>query len=645
MERLVNGNAENSSNLWKFARVQNFSDARFDGDLKFFYKLGVEGLVRENIQNSLDGALRNSGKPVVVKVNTGRIGVDKLPGIYEVIDHIRCLKGGNRETKNTIKHMLNKIDQKEVNYISFEDINTKGLSGAKNGQSNSDDDTYGAYAYRKGVHPDDENDQIETARGGSHGVGKIASNAASDLHVMYFANCDEYHNQHLGANVQLIEHLYNDKCYNSTGCFSKQEVDGDLVKYYPYENKFSDLFEKNTRGLKIIIPYLRDEYNNEKDIIKSVCDNFFVSILSGRLEVCINDKIIKYDNIEEYVFNASYYEKNVEEMKDVFTPLYVKTFINETPRDIHISDGREQFTFKLYFNYDERIPKGRVAIIRTVGMKIEDFKVYANATKPFNAVLIGGLAEDKYLKLLENKSHTQISKDHIEDERIKNRAGKFIRGISNEIAKVIDEKIKEINPPDGKIDTSDLIYEEINKFEQQLKKTFSVVKINNGKEVTKTTTLKMTEVPVTRQPGTTTGTVEPKNTGVKRTKRMEVNQPDSIPERSPEVYRIKPDLVDRIIVKNNEYIAFNFKGNSEMNDANSMNLSFKVIDGMGEEYDNEFKFTSNYERIIDSNTGLEVSFDDKKIKNLSIKDCESKVKLYLKTGFNRKLKFIYYVEV
>lgn len=35
---------------------------------------------------------------------------------------------------------------------------------------------------------------------------KIASNAVSDLHMMYFANCDEEGNKHLGATVQLIEH-------------------------------------------------------------------------------------------------------------------------------------------------------------------------------------------------------------------------------------------------------------------------------------------------------------------------------------------------------------------------------------------------------------------------------------------------------
>ena len=33
------------------------------------------------------------------------------------------------------------------------------------------------------------------------------------------------------------------------------------------------------------------------------------------------------------------------------------------------------YEFDLYFDYDLKIPKGRMAIIRTIGMKIEDKKV------------------------------------------------------------------------------------------------------------------------------------------------------------------------------------------------------------------------------------------------------------------------------
>ena len=77
-------------------------------------------------------------------------------------------------------------------------ITQKGLRGAKNGQSYRPEDTWGIYAYNKGVHSEEEDSTLEKSRGGSHGIGKIASNATSELHMMYFANCDDEGDKHLG---------------------------------------------------------------------------------------------------------------------------------------------------------------------------------------------------------------------------------------------------------------------------------------------------------------------------------------------------------------------------------------------------------------------------------------------------------------
>ena len=119
--------------------------------------------------------------------------------------------------------------------------------------------------------------------------------------MMYFSNCDERGDQHLGGTVQLIEHLYHGQCYRSTGYFADLKEESGTTKFYPYENQFHPVFEKKTRGLKIIIPYLRSEFDNEDEIIKTVCDSFFISILDGQLEVHINDHVINGNTIENYV--------------------------------------------------------------------------------------------------------------------------------------------------------------------------------------------------------------------------------------------------------------------------------------------------------------------------------------------------------
>ncbi|MCM3671058.1 hypothetical protein M3181_19035 [Mesobacillus maritimus] len=629
---------------WKFSPIPNIEESNFNKILERFYGLGVQGLTKENIQNSLDGRLPNSSAPVIVKIKTGTINRKDIPGIEHVIDRIKCLEGRNSYTKETIGHMLKRVNQDEVRYISFEDINTKGLTGAKNGQSHSKKDTWGIYAYNKGVHFEESDSKIETSRGGSHGVGKIASNAASDLHLMYFANCDEHGDQHLGGTVQLIEHLYEDQCYRSTGYFADLKEENNSSKFYPYENDFHSVFEKKTRGLKIIIPYLRSEFDSEEEIIKTVCDSFFISILDGRLEVQINDHVITADTIESYLTNSQYYNQEISEMKKVFTPLYVKTYKNEKPRDITVSNGERDYQFKLYFKYNEAIVKGRVAIVRTIGMKIEDFAVKSNATKPFNAVLIGGLEEDGYLKSLENESHTKISAEDIKDPLLKRHATRFINNLSKAIATIIDEEIRKNNKTDGVMDTKDLLYIIETEFKQDLSNAYGAVKINQGKKVVKTTDV--TTQKKTKKKGDKKGSVEPKSTGIKRTRR---NNPtgtaDELQESGTEIYSVSPNLVERLILNNHEFIQFNFKGIPEMKKKTSCHLSFNLIDGMGEEYKDEFKLKENYANAFDQHSGSSCVIDDEKIKNVSIREGIVKLKLDLKPNYNRALKFVYYVEV
>ncbi|RKQ17496.1 hypothetical protein [Ureibacillus endophyticus] len=626
---------------WKFSEISQIEELNFNKILERFYSLGVAGLTKENIQNSLDGRLINSSEPVIVKIEIGTIQRDEIPGVNDVIDRIKCLEGRNSYTKETVNHMLKRIDQEEVRYISFEDINTRGLTGAVNGQSNSKKDTWGIYAYSKGIHFEESDETIEKVRGGSHGVGKISSNAASDLHAMYFANCDEYGNQHLGGTVQLIEHLYNDQCYRSTGYFTDEKIENGKPKFIPYENKFHSVFEKKTRGLKIIIPYLRKEFDNEDEIIKTVCDSYFLSILEGKLEVHVNDQIIKADTIEKFVCDSDYYTQETSEIKKVFTPLYVNTYKNETPKDIVVSNGEEDFHFKLYFKYDEEIKKGRVAIVRTIGMKIEDFSVHLNATKPYNAVLIGELKEDHYLKTLENESHTKISSDHIRDPKLKSQAKRFINNLSKVIASIIDEEMKKNNPTDDVMDTKDLIYIMESQFKQDLSKAYGAVKISKGKHVVKATEV----TKKVKQKGTKKGSVKSTNSGIKRIRKTTVGSGNELQDKNSETFSVSPNLVERLIIQDSEIILLNFKNNSELKNSNSCNISFNVIDGMGTEYHNEFNLKDNYVAIIDQNKGSSCKFDNHTIKNVSIKDGIVKLKLELKPIYNRALKFIYYVEV
>ena len=545
--------------------------------------------------------------------------------------------------------MKNKMNQGEVDFISFEDYNTKGLRGAKNGQSYKAEDTWGIYAYNKGVHSEEEDSSLEKARGGSHGIGKIASNAASELHMMYFANCDEEGNKHLGGTVQLVEHKYKDKYYRSTGYFTDiKKIENNEERFYPYENTFHEIFSKNTRGLKIIIPFLREQFNNEVDIIKSICDSFFIAILENKLEVIVNDKNINSKTIKKYINDKKYYIQEISEIKEEFTPLYLNTYLTNKPSLIKIKDYDQEYSFKLYFDYNEAITKGRMAIVRTIGMKIEDKKIKNNVNKPFNAILIPEtISEDAFLKSLENESHTQLSFEHIKDQKLQKNAKRFINNISKEIAKIIENEIKKSNPTDGIMDTKEILYLVENQFKQELAQSLGTVKVSNGNK--EKTIVKVNE-DTPKKEKTKNKKDKEKKKAVKKVKKTKTETPaeQDGEETSLEKlarYNTHPDRVERLIIRDKEYIKFDFTDTPEIKNAKVCDIALAVIDGMGEEYANEFNLKNNYEYIIDKATGEKRKINNNLIKDVKIVKGNVQIELKLKENYNKALKFMYYVEV
>ncbi|PKM68370.1 MAG: hypothetical protein CVU95_03995 [Firmicutes bacterium HGW-Firmicutes-2] len=57
---------------------------------------------------------------------------DQIPGFNEIKTHIQSLQAGNSYTKETLDHMMHNLKNKIIPYISFEDVNTRGVSGAIN---------------------------------------------------------------------------------------------------------------------------------------------------------------------------------------------------------------------------------------------------------------------------------------------------------------------------------------------------------------------------------------------------------------------------------------------------------------------------------------------------------------------------------
>ena len=620
---------------WLFNETKFIEESNFNPILERFYEYGINGLVRENIQNSLDARLTNE-LPVIVKIVNGQIDGNEIPGFEEIKNRILNLSSGNNYVKETIDEMKSQLNRPNYDYISFEDMNTKGLTGSKFGQVEDIKYSYSAYAYSKGVHFEDADLYNEKLRGGSHGVGKIASNAASIFYTMFFSNYDENDYQTLGGTIQLVDHKFNNKYYRSTGYFTN-EING---KYIPYENKnYSNIFEKTTRGLKIVVPFLREQFVDETEIVRSVCDSFMLAILKGDLIVLINGLTINETTIEGIIFNEEYFKQDTEGVEEYFTPLYFRTYQHLWTENLIIEDRHRQHRFKLYFQYDEDIRFGRTGVYRSIGMKIEDKKIISYTNKPYNALLVPfSIDEDMFLKSLENESHTKLDFSHFKNAELQANAKRFINNLSRKISEIIDEEMNKRNPTEGIMDTKDIIYEVDNTFKRDLQKHLTEINIGKGKE--KKTIVKTND---TDEEGEST-------TSKKRRRKNNNNYIVKVKKEfgnqgKKEYYQLSGTLVKRSNDGQREFMEVDLGKQDIFASINMGNLLVSLIDGMGIEYTNEYDLNNEYEYIIDLNSKCKLTFTKNSIKQVDLSTGKILLSMKMKGETSKRAKLKYYLEV
>jgi len=597
---------------WKFDRLKNLQNYAFDEVLERFYNFGIEGLIRENIQNSLDAHQENND-PVIIKIQLGQLTKDEIPGLEEIEAHINSLKGYNLYTKNTIEHMKSVLRRNvtHVPFLSMEDMNTKGLDGSREGYNRYKPNQYQAYAYSRGMHYND-NDDKEFIKGGSFGVGKIASNSASDIYTMFFANHDKTGHKTLGGSIHLIEHQHEGEGYRAHGFFTDSK-DG---LFTPYENQgFSSLFQKETQGLKIIIPFLREGFSNKYKIIRAIIDSFLLAIQRGHLLVEIEDKVISQDSLTNYLMNDAYYAfddlDTMIRLDEVYTPLYYETLLNHYMKEITIYDKQgNDFNFSLYFQLNEEIPKGVTGIFRNNGMKIEDFKVSSNVMKPYNALLIPkGKKEDKFLKSLENESHTKLDYKSIKDKNASENAKYFINQIHKELSQVISDYIEQQTPTEGVLHTNDILYEINNNFKKQMQKNSSTLYNHRGSGPSKKTPTTKTNEPSKRgrkEPGK-----NPRDKYLSPVKRKFGSDEMKI------YYGVNSSAIKRTRYSDKEHLSIFLGDSKHLKDVDYAHLNVTMVDGSGRELFDQLDLTDLYREIVDGSADNTIlMFDHQQIKDI-----------------------------
>lgn len=618
---------------WLFNEKHAITDYIFNKTLDRFYEMGVRGLVRENIQNSLDARIDDEN-PVIFTIKYGTHEKKDIPLFDDVKQHILSLEVGNMYAKDTIESMMEYLKTNEHHFISFEDENTKGLSNPDIGYPNNElKSAYNAYAYAKGLHIEDDDVEKEGLRGGSHGIGKIASNAASMFYMMFFANCDQKNYRTLGGNIQLIDHFYDKKYYSSTGDFV-EKIDS---KYFPIINEgFDEIFQKNTRGLKIIIPFFRLELLDKNEILRTVIDNFLLAILENKLIVRVNDDVVSSHTIKSLILDSKLFE-NLDENDPLYTKLYFSTISKEKPVDFPIVIQQEKYSFKLMLSVDENIEDGRTGIFRRIGMKIEDRKLSSYSKSPYNAVLVSDSIEtDKMLKSLENESHTNLSHAQIKNSERKIHAKRFLAEINRKLKQIIDEKTKYLYPDTEVPNLVDILFEVNRDTKREMEKRHTVINVGNGTD--QRTILKVSP---TDDEGESAG-IRGKRLGngdfpYKRVRKTIGNK------GIKSFYELPTSDLKRIVIGDKEIVQIKLK--PFKTEHNECNLLVTIIDGMGQELEQELDLKELYKESKDINTGKQTIIGKQSFEGVTILNNTIRFENKILDNRSSFYKFKYYLEV
>lgn len=650
----------------------------FDHSLKDFFERGIEGLVRENIQNSLDAKNLNKDEPVIVEINNGYLDIKEIPGYKELVKHINSLESYNEYDRATILNMKSSLDKyinskKDIPFLSFEDSNTTGLSGVPSENNLNTQGSWYSYAYYRGSHHSTYMEKEKFISGGSHGIGKISSNAASELYLMYFINNDSSGNENISGNISLIDHEIKGKKYRGNGVFTDHKYVGEDIKFYPPTNSFSYPFSKKSQGLKILIPFLSPKYTNKTvDIVRAVCDSFFVAILDGRLEVEIDELSINKVTIFDIVKDEKYYpNQNRFDMRDDHTPIYIDTYLNnKLDYKLEVKDGfSNKYTFDLYYQVDEDIKSGRFAIVRKIGMTIENRKVSGFIHNgPFSGIIIpSNSTTDKYIKNLENASHTSLESESIANQDHAKSAKKFLSNLEKEIVKLVESSLKKDEKDTEDIDTSDMIYSTVNILGKNvIKIDDNFITVNksgktglskDSKDPNFSLDEKSNDMPKkskgfigskkVKEDSPNEKKSKDKKRDKARDKYRERKNKSSEKDSSNKIYEDSEKLnkspiltsqVKRAQVGNTEIISI-FTSDSIEDHIKKASIFFSIIDGEGRINEDVIDFSLCIDKIVDTNSNKNLSFRKNKINNASIEKGNISLKLYFNENYNRDYKF------
>lgn len=407
--------------------------------LEMFKGEPIRAMAREICQNSLD-AVRNTDEPI--RVEFERIFVNpatKFPGIEgikDILDKCRIFWKDQNDTKTLkfISEASKSIRNGGIFVLRVSDYNTTGLKGAFSDEKIT--------PWKSLVQGNAFSVKSNDNAAGSFGIGKAAPFVVSGLQTVFYRTYDEDGNR----AAQGVTHLVSfedaemsqpgeDIVRRSTGYFGNG---AENTAFHSIQDL--DAINKRTEyGTDLFIPvftFSAGKLEWKDEIIVEILENFLYSIYSGKLEVKIDNILLRKDNLLTHINRLMPKTKHAADFYQVINEDNDKV-IEEIKKFYEMGFLRLRLLYKADMNK-------QILIVRNSGMKIAKISGLPKGISYTGFLEIQGEYLNSFFRGMENPQHNawepkrhnnpSLAKQHktMVEDWVKEMIGKKIKEISGE---------------------------------------------------------------------------------------------------------------------------------------------------------------------------------------------------------------------
>lgn len=407
----------------------------------------MDGLAREVCQNSLDAKDKELSPEVPVKVKFELVNIQKkdyslFDGYQEALDSsIDFWKTSPLSTPKImefLQNVKNALICDEIPVLVMSDYNTVGLNGVN--ATGSEKSFWNLLVNTEGI-----SIKQDESSAGSFGIGKNAPFAYSALNLVFYNTLAKDGGRAFEGVTRLVT---TQKAYNGT-----LRPTQPIGKYLYLEDEYTgrpilpedhcdiaeiEIFKREEVGTDVaVFGFKKDDYNDWENLTAvAIIKNFIMAIMEGKLEVTIKspdvEREISKDTVEALLFNTFAEEPQLKYARQTYDT--IKTGILKNTKIAEDDD------LSIYVKYDDKY-SASLSRFRSTGMLIN---TTVDVLPHFSIVIVvndvGEKELSKTLREAEPPQHTEWKAKNITDNReLHNKAARFIRQITKEIQKVLDE--------------------------------------------------------------------------------------------------------------------------------------------------------------------------------------------------------------